>query len=121
VDRLVADPVLLGHRRDGGLVRLAEDLDHLLLGKPALAHVLSVGCGRGSTFKLTPVQFSAGRPPARSRDDYRLSVGPLATHASETTPYWAGFAARTAVVGCVLRPFRRTRRVRPSIASSLFS
>src|SRR5690606_18518458 len=62
VDRLIADPVLLGHHRDGGLVRLAEDLDHLLLGKPALAHVLSVGCGRGSTFKLTPVQFSAGRP-----------------------------------------------------------
>ncbi len=65
IDRLLADPVPLGYPRHWALVRLAQDLDHLLLAEPTLLYDF---LRPESIFlKFQSVRKSQGRSSSRVR------------------------------------------------------
>jgi hypothetical protein len=77
VDRLLADAVLLGHLRHRTLVRLAQDLDHLLFAEPTLlhgflhpgSHSLRFQSVRGSQGRSNPVLIGESKFHISCSDD----------------------------------------------------
>src|SRR5262249_47447149 len=69
VQRLLADPVLLGDLRDRRLIRLAQDLDHLVLGESCLPHTL-LALLAGAIFST--FNWSENRPAGQAGIRYFL-------------------------------------------------